>query len=110
VRSAAIRGTQPRADDTHDDRAHRLVLAPSGVLAEHPLTHQHEHQQAGGQSRLHHRQGRQHQRHHLQGPAEDRQSSSQQPAPPGDQAPGESQTQVLLVGHLLGIHSLERDP
>jgi hypothetical protein len=60
VRSAAIRGAQPRADDAQDDRAHRLVLAPPGVLAEHPLAQQHEHQQAGGQSRLHHRQGRQH--------------------------------------------------
>jgi hypothetical protein len=59
------RGRQPRADHPENDRAHRQVLVAPGVLAEHPLGEEHQHEQAGGERRLHDHQRSQQQGHHL---------------------------------------------
>ena len=58
----------------------RDVLVAPGVLAQHPLAQEHQHEQAGRERRLHHHQRRQQQRQHLQRPAEDRQPRAEQPA------------------------------
>jgi len=86
------------------------VLVASGVLAEHPLPHEHQHEQARGERGLHHDQRREQQREHLQRPAEDRQARPQHPAPAPDQAPDQRQAQMLLVGRFLGVHRLQGDP
>lgn len=101
---------QPGPDDAQDDRRDRQVLVFAGVLAEHPLCHQHQHEQPGRERRLYDDERSEQQRDHLQRPAEDREAGPEQPAGPPDQAPDEGQTQVLVVGRLLGIHRLERDP
>jgi hypothetical protein len=80
------------------------------MLAEHALREEHQHQQTGGEGRLHDHQWSEQQGQHLQRPAQDRQAGAGQPAGSPEQAPGERQAQVLLVGRLLGIHRLERDP
>jgi len=59
------RGRQARADHPEHDRAHRQVLVAPGVLAEHPLGEEHQHQQTRGERRLHHHERGQQQRHHL---------------------------------------------
>ncbi len=82
----------------------------AGVLAEHPLPHEHQHEQARGERGLHDDQRRQQQRDHLQRPAEDRQARAEHPAPALDQAPDERQAQMLLPGSFLGVHRLQRDP
>jgi len=106
-----VRGRrQARADHAEHDCAHCDVLVASGVLAEHPLGEEHQHQQAGGERRLHEHQRRQQQRDHLQRPAEDRQACAEQPARAPDQVLGQREAQVLLRGRLLGVHRLERDP
>jgi hypothetical protein len=80
------------------------------VLAEHPLTDEHQHEQARGERGLHHDQRREQQRDHLQRPTEDRQARAEHPAPTLDQAPDQRQAQVVAVRRLLGVHCLERDP
>jgi len=107
---AARRRAQARADHANHDRRHRDVLVASGVLAEHPLTQEHQYEQAGGERRLHHDQRREQQRDHLQRPAEDRQARAQHPAPALDQSPHQRQAQVLLAGRFLGVHRLQSDP
>ena len=107
---AARRRTQPRADHTDHDRRHRDVLVAPGVLAEHPLAHEHQHEQAGGERGLHHHQRREQQREHLQWPAEDRQARPKHPAPAPDQPPDQGQAQMLLAGRFLGVHRLQGDP
>ena len=81
-----------------------------GVLAEHPLPDEQQHEQARGERRLHDDQRREQQRDHLQRPAEDRQARAEHPARALEQAPDQRQAQVLLVGRLLGVHRLQRDP
>jgi len=110
VRRATRGRRQSRSDHTYDDGAHRQILVPSGVLAEHSLGEEHQHQQAGGERRLHDDQRSQPERDHLQRPSEDRQPRAEQPARPPDQSPHERQAQVLLVRRLLGVGCLERDP
>ncbi len=107
---AARRGTQTRADHSDHDRRHRDVLVASGVLAEHPLSQEHQHEQTGGERGLHHDQWREQQRDHLQRPAEDRQARPEHPAPPSDQSPDQRQAQVLLARGFLGVHRLQGDP
>jgi hypothetical protein len=80
------------------------------VLAQHSLSEKHQHQQADGERGLHDHERSEQQREDLQRKAEDRQARAEQPARPPEQAPGERQTQVLLVGRLPGIHRLEGDP
>ncbi len=107
----AARGRgEPGADHTDHDRADREVLIAPGVLAEHPLRDEHQHEQAGGERRLDHHQRSQQQREDLQWPAEDRQPCAGEPAGAPEQAPDERHAQVLLVGRLPGIERLERDP
>ncbi len=101
---------QPRADHAGHDRRHRHVLRAAGVLVEHALCKEHQHQQARGERRLHDDQRREQQRDDLQRPAEDRQARSEQPARAAHQAPGERQAQVLIVRRLLGVHRLQGDP
>jgi len=110
VAGGAWRCEQRGSDHAEHDRAHGEVLVASRFLAQHPLGEQHQHEQSRGQRRLHHSQRCEQQRHHLQRPADDRQSSADQPACSPDQTPGERQTQVLLVRGLLGIGRLQRDP
>jgi hypothetical protein len=110
VTGVAWRRRQARADDADDDRRHRQVLRAPGVLVQHALREEHQHEQARRERRLHDDQRRQQQRDELQRPADYRQAGSQQPAPAAHQAPGERQAQVLLMGRLLGVHRLQGDP
>ncbi len=110
VPGGARRRAQPRADHADHDRRHRDVLVGARVLAEHPLPHEHQHEQAGGERGLHDDQRREQQREHLQRPAEDRQARAEHPAPAPEQSPDQRQAQMLLAGRLLGVHRLQRDP
>jgi len=103
-------GEQPRAEHAEHDRDRRQVLVASRVLAEHPLAQEQQHEQPCGERRLHHHQGREQQRHDLQRPAENRQSRADQPAGTPEESLHERQSQVLVVGSLLGVHRLEGDP
>lgn len=98
------------ARDADQDRGDRDVLAPAGVLAEHTLTHEHEHEQTGGERRLHDHKRRQQQRHDLQRPAKQRETGAEQPARPPDQAQGEPDAQMSARRRFLGVHRLERYP
>ncbi len=97
VAGAARGRAQARADHADHDRRHRDVLVASGVLAEHALPQEQQHDQAGGQRGLHHDQRREQQRQHLQRPADDRQARSEHPAPAPDQPPDQRQAQVLFA-------------
>jgi hypothetical protein len=110
VAGAAWGREQTGADHADHDGAHREVLVSAGVLAEHPLAEEHQHQQARGERWLHDHQGSEQQGHDLQRPAEHREPGAEQPARPLDQSPGKRQAQVLLVRRLLGVHRLKRDP
>ncbi len=110
VRVAARGGREPRADHADHDRAHREVLVAPGVLAEHPLRDEHQHEQAGGERGLDDHQRRQQQGEDLQRPAEDRQPRAGEPASAPEQTPDERHAQMLLVGRLPGVERLERDP
>jgi hypothetical protein len=110
VAGVAWRRRQARADHADHDRRHRQVLAASGVLVQHALREEHQHQQPRGERRLHDDQRREQQRDDLQWPAEYRQARAEQPARAAHQAPGERQAQVLIVGRLLGVHCLQGDP
>ena len=103
-------GRQARPDHADHDRPHREVLVSPGVLVQHPLAEEHQHEQARGERRLNDHERCQQQRDQLQRPAEDRQSGAQQPAPTSRQAPRERETQVLYAGRLLGVHRLQGDP
>lgn len=103
-------GRQARPDHADHDRAHRQVLVSPGVLAQHPLAEEHQHEQARGERRLNDYERCQQQRDQLQRPAQDRQASAQQPAPTSRQAPREREAQVLHAGRLLGVHRLQGDP
>ncbi len=106
----AWRRAQRDADHAKHDCQRRQVLAATGVLAEHALAKEQQHQQAGGQRGLDEDQRSQQQREYLQRPTEDRQARSQQPPRAGDQPPDERQAQVLLVRGLLGVHRLQGYP
>jgi len=110
VACAARRRAQARADHADHDRRHRNVLMPARVLAEHPLSQEHEHEQAGGERGLHHDQRCEQQRDHLQRPAKDRQAGAEHPASTLDQPPDQRQAQVIVAGGLLGVHRLQSDP
>lgn len=103
-------GRETRSDNADHDRRHRHVLRAPGVLVQHALREEHQHEQAGRERRLHDHQRREQQRDELQRPAEYRQARAEQPARAVHQAPGERQAQVLIVGRLLGVHRLQRDP
>ena len=98
------------ADHADHDRGHREVLAPSGVLAEHSLREEHQHEQPGGERRLHDDERSEQQRDYLQRPAEDRQPCAEQPAGTAQQAPGERETQMLAGRRVLRVECLQRDP
>ncbi len=110
MRVAARWSAQPGADHADHDRRHREVLGTAGMLAEHPLADEDEHEQAGRQRGLYDHQGRKQQCNYLQRPAEDRQPGAEHPAPVPDQAPDQGQTQVVLAGRLLGAHRLQGNP
>lgn len=107
---ATRRGTQASADHADDDRGDRDVLVTPGVLAEHPLPKEQQHDQACRERWLHHHQRGEQQRQHLQRPAEDRQARAEHPAPAPDQSPHQRQAQMLFGGRLLGVHRLQGDP
>lgn len=110
VGGAERRREQRCADDTDHDRAHRHVLVASGVLAEHPLGKEQQHEQTSCERGLNDGEWREQQRDHLQRPAEERQPGAEQPTRSSDETPRERQTQVLLVRRLLGVRRLQRDP
>lgn len=95
VRGVAWRGGEARSDHADHDRRHRHVLHPPGVLVQHPLREEHQHEQTRRERRLHDDQRREQQRDELQRPAEDRKGGAEQPAPAARQTPGERQAQVL---------------
>lgn len=80
------------------------------MLAQHPLRKEHQHQQAGGERRLHDHQRSQQQSEHLKREAEDRQAGPEQPAGTPEEPPRQRQAQVLVAGRLPGVHRLEGDP
>jgi hypothetical protein len=110
IRATERRGGKTCADHADHDRAHRQVLVPSGVLPEHPLSEEHQRQQAGGERRLDNHQRSQQERHDLQGPAQDREAGPGQPARTAEQVAGQREAQVLLGRRLLGLECLEADP
>jgi len=99
-----------RADHADDDRERREVLVAPGALAQHALPEQQQHQQPGGECRLHHHQRGQQQRHHLQRPAEHRQPGAEQPAGPSQQPTHQRQAQMLLRRRLPRVQCLQGDP
>ena len=106
----AWRREQAGADHADHDCDHREVLVAPGVLAEHSLREEHQHEQSTGERRLHDDERRQQQRDDLQRPAENRQSRAEQPAPTSKQAPDERDAKMLAVRRLLRVHRLQRDP
>jgi len=86
------------------------VLAPSGMLVEHALAEEQQHNQPNRHRRLHHHERGKQQSHHLQGPAEQRQARSRQPACPPQEVQRERGMQVLGVGSALGVHRLQHHP
>lgn len=92
------------------DRRHRDVLVAACALAEHPLSGEHQHEQARGQRGLNDDQGREFEGEHLQRPAEHRERRAEQPAFAPQQPRRQRKSQVRLCGRLLGIHRLEGDP
>jgi hypothetical protein len=86
------------------------MLIASGVLPEHPLGDEQQHEQAHRERRLHHHQRSEQQREDLKREAEDRKAGAQQPARPPEQAPREREAQVRVVGRLPGVHRLQGDP
>jgi hypothetical protein len=86
------------------------VLASSGVLVQHPLSGEQQHEQAYRERGLNHDQWRQQQGHHLQRPSEDRQAGSRQPSRLPQQVERQSWMQVLGVRGALGVHRLQHDP
>jgi hypothetical protein len=77
VMRVARRGSQGSAEDAEHDRRHRDVLVAPGVLSEHALSDEQQHQQARGERGLHDHQGREQQREHLQRPAENREAGAE---------------------------------
>ncbi len=110
VAGVAGRRRHARSDHADHDCRHRHVLGAPGVLVQHALREEHQHEQPGGQRRLDDHQRREQQRDDLQRPAEDRQAQAEQPTSSADQAPRERQAQVLFVRRLLGVERLQRDP
>jgi hypothetical protein len=110
VARAARRRAQPGADHAEHDGAHGDVLVTPGVLAQHPLGDQHQHEQTRRERGLHHGERREQQRHNLKRPAEDRQPRAEHPARAPDESPHERHAQVLLLRRVLGVHRLQRDP
>jgi hypothetical protein len=110
VSAAALGSAQRRPNHSEDDRAHREVLAPAGVLAEHALAEEQEHEQSHGQRRLNQYERGEQEREDLQWPSEHRQAGPCQPARPSDQVQGERRMKVLGVRGPLGVHRLQRDP
>jgi hypothetical protein len=107
---AAIGRRERDAGDPDHDRRHREVLEAPGPLAEQALAHEHQHEQAGCERRLHDDQRRENQREDLQRPAEHREPRPEQPAPAPDQPRSEREPQVVIQRRLLGIHRLKGDP
>lgn len=105
----ARRRDRDARDPEHDCR-HRDVLVAARGLAEHPLAHEHQHEQPGGERRLHDDQRRVSQREHLQRPAKHREPGAKEPAPSPQQPYREREPQVRVRGRLLGVHRLEGDP
>jgi len=108
--ATARRSRERGAEDADHDRPHGNVLVAPGVLAQHPLREEHEHEQADRERGLHDHERGQQQRDDLQRPSQDRQTGPEQPASAPEKAPGQSEAQVLLVRSLLGVHRLEGDP
>jgi len=110
VGGAARRSKQPGADHAGHDRADRHVLVSPRMLAKHALGEQHQYEQARRQRGLYDDERSEQQREHLQWPAEDREAGAEQPARALHEAPGQRETEVLLVWSLLGVHRLQGDP
>ncbi len=53
MRGVARRREETGADHADHDRADRQVLIAPGVLSEHPLGEEHQHQQSDGEGGLH---------------------------------------------------------
>ncbi len=107
---AAAWGGERDAGYADDDRRHGDVLEAPRPLAEHPLAHEHQHQQPCCERRLHDHERREQEREDLQRPAEHREPGAEEPSPAPDQPRDEGESQVRLGGSLLGVHRLEGDP
>lgn len=89
VGGAARWREQSGADHADHDRADRHVLVAPRMLAKHPLSEQHQHQQTRRQRGLHDDERSEQQREHLQRPAEDREAGAEQPTRTLHEAPGQ---------------------
>ena len=85
------------------------MLAPSGVLVEHALADEQEHEQPARQRGLHDHERRQQQRHDLQREAEHRQARSRQPARPPGELADQTDTQMVPGIDLTRIERLQGD-
>jgi len=101
---------QAGPDDAEGDREHARVLVAAGLLVQHALAGDHQHQQPGRERGLHDDKRREHQRHDLQREPEDRHARAEEPAAAPHEPPRKREAQVRVLGRLLGIHRLERDP
>ncbi len=86
------------------------MLVASGMLAEHPLREEQQHEQPDRERRLHDDERREQQRDHLKRPAGDREPGADQPARALGQPPRQRESQVLVGRRLLGVERLDRDP
>jgi len=80
------------------------------MLPEDALRDEHQHQQAGGQRRLHHDQGRQQEGEHLERPAQHGEAGAEQPARLAHQPQGERYAEMLLARGRLGLGGLVGHP
>ncbi len=86
------------------------MLRAPGMLAEHLLAEEQQHEQSRCERRLNHHQWRQQQRDDLEGPAQDRKPGAEQPAGAFEQSAHECHAQVLLGRGLPGVECLQNDP
>lgn len=106
----AVRRGQCCPEHAHDDGRHGQHLAAAGMLAEHPLSEDHEHEQTGRQCGLHHHERSEQQRRYLQRPPEDGKPRPEQPASAPSELADQAQTQVVLLADLTCVQGLQGDP
>ncbi len=80
------------------------------MLAEHPLSEHHEHEQPGRQCGLHHDQWSEQQGQYLQRPPENGKPRPEQPAGAASELSNQAQTQVVLLTDLARVQGLQGNP
>ncbi len=80
------------------------------MLAEHPLSEHHEHEQAGRQCGLHHDERSEQQGRYLQRPPENGKPRPEQPASAASQLSDQAQAQIVVLADLPCVQCLQGDP